>query len=85
MEYFLAEKERDYNVNIAREKKTKYNSLCIRGIVTLSISLEKIIKIHVWKICLVFLTWTLGWLFLCHASSASLYFLKGELKTDTTF
>lgn len=83
MEYFLA--ERDYNVNIARKKKTKYKSLCIHGTVTLYIGLEKIIKIYVWKICLVFLTWILGWLFLCHASSASLYFLKGELKTDTTF
>lgn len=53
------------------------------------ISAEKNIKIHVSKICLVFLAWDLGWLFLCNGSvwhiSASLCYLKRELKTDTGF
>jgi len=35
---------------------------------------------HVWKICFVFMAWALRWLLLCNASSASLYFLKGELR-----
>lgn len=84
LEYSLAEKNN--SVHIAREKKTKQNSLYIYGIISYYISAEKIIKIHIWKICVVFLAWASGWLFLCHGSawyvSAS---LQGELKIDTMF